>query len=83
MNSEWSYIVSERLGREELYYLTDDPGETVDLAGQESKIVELGRRNALQMIAECSQHPYLTIKVDEIEMPDEQKERLRSLGYIE
>lgn len=83
MNREWSYIVSEKLGREQLFNLADDPGETVDLAEQEPEIVELGRRNVLQMIAKCSQHPYLTIKVDEIEMPDEQKERLRSLGYIE
>ena len=83
LNREWSYIVSEKLGREELYNLTDDPGETVDLAEQEPEIVELGRRQVLQMIAECSQHPYLSINVEEIEMPDEQMERLRSLGYIE
>lgn len=80
---EWSYIVSEKLGREELYNLANDPGETIDLAEEEPEIVEIGRRQVLQMIAECSQHPYLAINVDEIEMPDDQKERLRSLGYIE
>ena len=83
INHEWSYIVSEALGREELYNLVADPGETDDLVEQEPEIVELGRKHVLQMIAECSQHPYLAINVDEIEMPDEQMERLRSLGYVE
>ena len=83
LNREWSYIVSEALGREELYNLVADPGETENLADREPEIVEMGRNQVLQMIAECAQHPYLAINVDEIEMPDEQMERLRSLGYVE
>ncbi len=83
LNREWSYIASEALGREELYNLGADPGETDNLVDREPEIVELARRHVLQAIAECAQHPYLAINIDEIEMPDEQKERLRSLGYIE
>ena len=83
LNREWSYIWSKQLGREELFNLVNDPAETVNLVEQELEVVEAGRRQVLQMIAECSQHPYLAINVDEIEMPEEQMERLRSLGYVE
>jgi arylsulfatase A-like enzyme len=83
MNLEWSYIVAESLGREELYDLVADPGETTNVADQEPEIVALGRRLVKQAMAECSRHPYLALDVDEIVMPDEQKERLRSLGYIQ
>ncbi len=83
LNREWSYISSETLGREELYNLVSDPGEHDDLVEQEPEMVVIGRRQVQQAMAECSQHPYLAIRIDEIEMPDEQMERLRSLGYIE
>jgi arylsulfatase A-like enzyme len=83
LNREWSYISSEALGREELYNLVNDPGEHDNLVEREPEIVAIGRRQVRQAMAECSQHPYLAIRIDEIKMPDEQKERLRSLGYIE
>lgn len=83
LNREWSYIVAESSGREELFNLVADPDETSNLADRNPEIVEIGRRQVKQAMAECSRHPYLAIKVEEIVMPDEQIERLRSLGYIE
>ncbi len=83
LNREWSYIVAESTGREELFNLIADPDETTNLADRNPEIVEIGRRQVKQAMAECSRHPYLAIKVEEIVMPDEQIERLRSLGYIE
>ena len=83
LNRDWSYIVSERSGREELYNLVNDPGETENLVDREPEIVELGRRHVQQAMAEWRKHPYLALKLEEIEMPEEQMENLRSLGYIE
>lgn len=83
ISRDWSYIVAESLGREELYNLVADPGETENLADREPEIVEIGRRRVKQAMAECRRHPYLALDVEEIVMPEEQKERLRSLGYIE
>jgi hypothetical protein len=31
----------------------------------------------------CETHPYRLLEVDEIEMPEEQLERLRALGYAD
>jgi arylsulfatase A-like enzyme len=83
LNRKWSFIASKKLDREELYDLVTDPGEHDNLVDREPEIVKLGRRQIQQAMAECSKHPYLAINVDEIEMQDEQMERLRSLGYIE
>lgn len=83
LSRQWSYISSKKLGREELYNLVDDPGETVNLVETEPEMVAIGRRQVQQAQAECSQHPYLALKVDEVEMDADQRERLRSLGYIE
>jgi arylsulfatase A-like enzyme len=83
MSREWSFILSEVLGREELYHLASDPGETHNLADERHDMVQLGRQHVQQMRAVCSQHPYLAINVDEVVMDEEQMERLRSLGYVE
>lgn len=83
MSREWSFILSEVLGREELYNLASDPGETRNLVDERYDMVQIGRRHVQQMRAVCSQHPYLSLNVDEVVMDDEQMERLRSLGYVE
>lgn len=83
LNREWSYISAEPLGREELYNLVVDPGETDNLVDKEPEIVDLGRQHVRQAMSEWARHPYLALSVDEIVMPEEQMERLRSLGYIE
>lgn len=83
ISREWSFILSEVLGREELYHTANDPGETRNLADERSDMVQVGRRHIQQMRGVCAQHPYLAINVDEVVMDDEQMERLRSLGYID
>jgi len=83
ISRDWSFILSEVLGREELYSLATDPGETRNLVDERHDMVLLGRQHIQQMRAVCAQHPYLALNVDEVEMDEAQKERLRSLGYIE
>jgi arylsulfatase A-like enzyme len=83
ISREWSFILSEVLGREELYHTANDPGETRNLADERSDMVQVGRRHIQQMRGVCAQHPYLAINVDEVVMDDEQMERLRSLGYVD
>ena len=83
LSREWSYIRSEELGREELYNLVDDPGETVNLVASEPEIVDIGRRQVHWMNEECRRHPYRSITVDQVTMPDDQIDRLRSLGYLQ
>jgi hypothetical protein len=61
----------------------NDPRETRNLAASEPDIVEIGRRQVNRMIEECRRHPYRSITVDQVTMPDEQIERLRSLGYLQ
>ena len=79
----WSFILSEVLGREELYHIAGDPGETRNLADERPDMVQVGRRHIQQMRGLCAQHPYLAINVDEVVMDDDQMERLRSLGYVD
>lgn len=83
ISREWSFILSEVLGREELYHIASDPGETRNLADERNDMVQVGRRHIQQMRGLCAQHPYLAINVDEVVMDDEQMERLRSLGYVD
>jgi arylsulfatase A-like enzyme len=83
INKEWSYILSEAKQREELYHLTTDPGETVNLVQENPDMALLGRGVIEDMRAACKKHAYLSIRIDQIEMSEEQRERLRSLGYID
>lgn len=83
INREWSYIVSPSKQREELYRLTDDPGETVNLLEQQPEAAHMMREQVETMYHACESHPYRSLEVDEIDMPDEQLERLRALGYAD
>lgn len=80
---DWSYIVSPSRHREELYRLADDPGETANLAVLEPEAARMGRETVGQMVQACKTHPYRLLKVDEVDLPDEQLERLRALGYAD
>jgi len=80
---QWSYIVSPSKQREELYRLTDDPGETVNLVSQEPDAADTMRSHIEAAAQACETHPYRLLEVDEVEMPDEQLERLRALGYAD
>jgi arylsulfatase A-like enzyme len=79
----WSFIVSLEKQREELYRLTDDPGETINLVGEETAAVRQMREHVEQMVRACNAHPYRSIEIDEVDLPDEQRERLRALGYVD
>jgi arylsulfatase A-like enzyme len=83
ISRDWSYIVSKAKNREELYNLASDPGESIDLASERPDMVELGRRVVSEMKAKCAAHEYLAIDIEEVMMPKEQEEALRSLGYVE
>jgi len=83
ISRDWSYIVSEAKNREELYNLASDPGESVNLVSERPDMVEIGRRQVSQMQQRSAAHVYLSIDVEEIDMPKEQEEALRSLGYVE
>ena len=80
---DWSYIVSPSQQREELYRLGDDPGETINLTAQEPAAAARMRSHVEQMARACEMHPYRLLDVDEVDMPEEQLERLRALGYAD
>jgi arylsulfatase A-like enzyme len=82
ISKEWSYIVSRELDREELYRIAVDAGELEDLAETRPDMIAKGRQHVLAMVADCRSHPYMRIEIDEIAMPDEQRDALRSLGYV-
>lgn len=83
IDSHWSLIRSEKSGRLELYDLSDDPGETVNLAEVQPQVTARMARAIDTMQQRCREHPYLQLTIDEVEMPEEQQERLRALGYLD
>ncbi len=80
---DWSYIVSVQKQRQELYRLAEDAGETVNLITEETAAALEMRRHVERMVRACDAHPYRSIAIDEVELPDEQRERLRALGYVD
>jgi arylsulfatase A-like enzyme len=83
ISREWSYIAAPSKDREELYRLSDDPGETVNLVSDEPDAARTMRRHVERMRDACADHAYLSIQIDEVELPDEQRDRLRALGYLD
>lgn len=83
IDTDWSLIRSRKFDRLELYDLRQDPGETTNLAVSQS--AELARMSTAieAMQARCREHPYMSLSVDEVEMPQDQQERLRALGYLD
>jgi arylsulfatase A-like enzyme len=79
----FSYIVSPSKQREELYRLTDDPGETINRIADEPDAAARMRERVTEMVRACNAHPYRSLEVDEVNLPDEQRERLRALGYAD
>src|SRR4029077_11465994 len=64
------------IGREELYDLSRDPGETVNLAAKEAaKVAELSRLLDRRFAG-------LRNRVHDQKVPDELKKELNSLGYV-
>lgn len=83
VSRHWSYIVSKRNDREELYDLSSDPGETRNLAAENAEMAAVARAQVAAMRRQSQEHEYMAISVEEFEMPEEQKEALRKLGYVE
>lgn len=75
IDGQWKYI---KAPREELYNLEQDPQEEVNLAQKEKQIVQ-EKRERLEDIIQSSVSPLVAEKRN---LSAEEKERLRSLGYI-
>lgn len=64
------------IGRQELYDLSRDPGETTDLAASHpEKVTELARLIRRRFAG-------LTDRAQSQEVPEDEKQRLKSLGYV-
>lgn len=84
ITSRWSYIVSEKYHREELYDLAADPRERRDLAAGRPEVTRAMRRLLAREIRRGLRHPYRSeVEVERVEMSDEVERTLRSLGYLE
>lgn len=85
LTGRWSYIVSERYDREELYDLEADPKEAHDLAADRPEVTREMRRLLAREIRRDRRHPYLSEidDVERVEMSDDIERTLRSLGYLD
>lgn len=85
VTDRWSYIVSEKYDREELYDLEADPEELRDLAAERPDVASEMRRLLAREIRQGRRHPYLREvgAVERVEMSEEVEDTLRSLGYLE
>ena len=76
-DGSWKFILHTKSGKEELYDLTADPGETNDLTASHET-----ERRRMRLLADS----YLSESAEETEpvlQTPEMEERLRNLGYIE
>lgn len=85
VTGRWSYILSEKYDREELYDLAEDPGERHDLAAERPAVRDELRRLLAREIRRGQRHPYLTEvgEVERVPLSEDVEETLRSLGYLE
>ncbi len=81
----WSYIVSEKYDREELYDLESDPAERNDLAKDRPQVREEMNRLLAGEIRRGRLHPYATEigEAARVELSEEVERPLRSLGYVD
>ena len=63
----------------ELYQVDTDPGEKRDLSPEQGQLAEAGKQQLEQYAAEVEKGAVMR---REVEMNEEQKERLRRLGYV-
>lgn len=81
----WKMIVSLLDDRKELYFLPDDPAELMDVAAANGKVID----RLTRILDEKSKRggPFTADSMaagqDNLELNDEQVERLRALGYIQ
>ncbi len=87
ITEQWSYIVSNDPEREELYNLAEDPAERSNLTrSPEYSSIRSDMRRLLQTLRQESlDHEYLAQvrSLEEGKMSEEEREKLRSLGYID
>jgi len=83
---DWKFISNQRTGRgagaDELYYLRDDPGETINLAGDSAASWALERRRAeLAVLRSKARGDAVSPEVRSTPPSAAECEMLRSLGY--
>jgi arylsulfatase A-like enzyme/Flp pilus assembly protein TadD len=76
VDGDWKYI---RAPKPELYNLKDDPQETQNLLGREGRNAELMRERLTETISRYSSG----ISASRRELTSEEREKLRSLGYVD
>ncbi|MEW6455568.1 MAG: sulfatase-like hydrolase/transferase [Acidobacteriota bacterium] len=76
VDGDWKYIHAPR---EELYNLKVDPGETKNVIVEEKKVLTEKKERLKALIAKNTS----PVKAEKREMTAEERERLRSLGYVE
>jgi len=75
IDGDWKYI---KAPKEELYHLKDDPEEKTNAASEEKKLAAEKRAKLEDFIARYSSG----IKAAKRELTAEEREKLRSLGYV-
>ena len=76
----YKLIHDQMKGTLELYDLADDPAETTDLSGDRQELVKQLRPILQQRIALARQEK---TDAQEVDLTEEELDRLRELGYIE
>ncbi|SFS06551.1 Arylsulfatase A [Halomicrobium zhouii] len=77
---EWKLLWDREQDTVELYHLVDDPGETVDVSGENHEVVERFRNLLEDHIAEARA---TDTDLPDVEESDEVKQRLEDLGYVD
>lgn len=75
VDGDWKYI---RAPKEELYNLKSDPGERENVIGKENRVAREKRAKLADVLARYSSG----MKSEKKELTSEEKEKLRSLGYL-
>ncbi|MGH9337645.1 MAG: sulfatase-like hydrolase/transferase, partial [Vicinamibacteria bacterium] len=74
-------LYSAGIQKEELYDLIQDPGETTNLAGGEEALAKANRKKVLDYL-DRARKLRATRKGQDVEIDEELRERLETLGYI-
>ena len=80
-HGDWKYIHTSG-GRDELYDLATDPGETEDLARQRPVIAGWLRQELRRKTGFRPDTGGLNLETGEVELDEELLERMRALGYV-
>jgi arylsulfatase A-like enzyme len=81
-SSHWKYLKT-RDGSEELYDLRADPGETENLAREETEALNELRRRLPEILSALRKEPSLAPEKEDAAMDARVREQLKALGYLE